>query len=132
MPDLGILIDLADFYDVDIREILDGERKIGNMDNETKCTLKKVAEYTEEQNKRLRKKMTEIMAGSAVLIIFCSVLVETNAFSGSIPESSYRNIISFTFGITLAAFALNIMFLTGLFEKMSQWKTKHIENKRKS
>ena len=26
MPELGILVELADFYDVDIKEIIDGER----------------------------------------------------------------------------------------------------------
>lgn len=31
---------------MDIREIIDGERKSENMDNETKETLKKVAEYS--------------------------------------------------------------------------------------
>ena len=39
MPDLDMLIELADFYDVDIREIIDGERKSENMDNETKDML---------------------------------------------------------------------------------------------
>ena len=51
MPDLGILVELADFYDVDIREIIDGERKSEIMNAETKDTLKKVAEYTAEKNK---------------------------------------------------------------------------------
>lgn len=41
MPDVYMLIELADFYDVDIREIIDGERKSENMYNETKDTLKK-------------------------------------------------------------------------------------------
>ena len=27
MPDIGLLIEIADFFDVDIREIIDGERK---------------------------------------------------------------------------------------------------------
>ena len=54
MPDLGILVELADFYDVDIREIIDGERKSEIMNLETKDTLKKVAEYTAEENKKLR------------------------------------------------------------------------------
>ena len=27
MPDVGLLIEIADFFDVDIREIIDGERK---------------------------------------------------------------------------------------------------------
>ena len=43
MPDIQTLIELASFYDVDIREIIDGERKSENMNNETKDTLKKVA-----------------------------------------------------------------------------------------
>lgn len=31
MPDLDILIELSDFYEVELREILDGERKSENM-----------------------------------------------------------------------------------------------------
>ena len=38
MPDLSVLVELADFYDVDIREIIDGERKGENMDKETTMT----------------------------------------------------------------------------------------------
>ena len=45
MPDLSILIQLAEFYDVDVKEILDGERKGENMDKEMKETLSKVADY---------------------------------------------------------------------------------------
>lgn len=41
MHDVDMLIELADFYEVDIREIIDGERKSENMDNETKATLQK-------------------------------------------------------------------------------------------
>lgn len=41
LPDLDVLIELADLYDVDIRELIDGEGKSENMDKETKETLKK-------------------------------------------------------------------------------------------
>ena len=34
MPDLDILIELSDFYEVELREILDGERKSENMNKE--------------------------------------------------------------------------------------------------
>lgn len=34
LPDLGTLVGLVDFYNVDIKEIIDGERKSENMDNE--------------------------------------------------------------------------------------------------
>ncbi|MFR5027468.1 MAG: helix-turn-helix domain-containing protein [Coprococcus sp.] len=36
MPDLAILVELADYYDVDIREIIDGERKSENMEKRQK------------------------------------------------------------------------------------------------
>ena len=51
MPDLGILVELADYYEVDIREMIDGERKSENMDNEEKDTLLKIAEYTNKEKK---------------------------------------------------------------------------------
>ena len=47
MPDISILIELADYYEVDLREILNGERKTDNMDKELKETLVMVADYTE-------------------------------------------------------------------------------------
>jgi transcriptional regulator with XRE-family HTH domain len=50
MPDLSIMIELADYYDIDVKELLNGERK-SEMDKELKETLKTVAEYTDEQKK---------------------------------------------------------------------------------
>ena len=132
MPDLDILIELADFYNVDIREIIDGERKSENMDNETKDTLKKVAEYTEEQNKKQKKKMIDMLAGSAILLAFCSILFESNAFDGSIPENAYHNIMAFTLGVTLATLVLNILYLYGILDKIREFKLKTFgKNKQK-
>jgi transcriptional regulator with XRE-family HTH domain len=49
MPELGILVELADYYEVDIKEIIDGERKSEIMEKETKETLLKIADYTDKQ-----------------------------------------------------------------------------------
>ena len=38
MPDVRMLIELADFYDEDIREIIDGERKSGIMESMERIT----------------------------------------------------------------------------------------------
>lgn len=129
MPDVETLIALADFYDVAVREIMDGERKSENMDNEERDTLKKVAEYVAEENKRLKYKMIDMMGGAAVLLLFGSVLVETNAFKGSIPENAYHNYMSFSVGTALAVLGLNIMYLLGVFDKISAWKKRHREHR---
>lgn len=54
MPDLSILIVLADYYGIEIKDILDGERKSEVMDHELKETLSKVAGYSELQKERAR------------------------------------------------------------------------------
>ena len=41
MPDISLLAELADFYDVSIPEIIDGERKSENMNEEVKETVLK-------------------------------------------------------------------------------------------
>lgn len=54
MPDLAIMIELADYYDIDIKELLNGERK-SEMDKELKETLKTVADYTDIQKQEAVK-----------------------------------------------------------------------------
>ena len=129
MPDLSVLVELADYYDVDIREIIDGERKSENMDNETKETLKKVAEYTEEEKKKLKRRMADMMIGAAVLLVFCVLLFESNGFGGWIPESSCRNIIGFTLGISTATLVLNVLYLFGILDKVREKKLSLIKKK---
>ena len=51
IPDLSILIELADFYDVDMREIVEGERKSEIKEENLKETLLKVSEYSDFEKK---------------------------------------------------------------------------------
>ena len=48
LPALDILIEMSDFYEIDLREILDGERKSEKMNQELKETVLKVAEYSND------------------------------------------------------------------------------------
>lgn len=57
MPDLNILIILSDFYEVDIKDLLVGERSIKQMDTEPKETIQKVADYTSCKEKMLIRKV---------------------------------------------------------------------------
>lgn len=74
LPDVGMLIDLADFYDVDIREIIDGERKGENMDRETKDMLKKVAAYATAKDREKRIKAISFVVGMSVMALLTVVL----------------------------------------------------------
>ena len=74
LPDVGTLIDLADFYDVDIRELINGERKSEMMDKETKDTLKKVAAYACEGEKRAYSKKLKITIGICIVVLIYIIL----------------------------------------------------------
>ena len=53
MPDISMLVEIAEFYEVDIREIIDGERKSENMNDEVKVTILAVADYADKQKNKL-------------------------------------------------------------------------------
>ena len=46
MLGFDVLVEIADYYEVEIRKILDGERKGKNMNKEMEDTVLKVADYT--------------------------------------------------------------------------------------
>ncbi len=86
MPDLSILVELADYYEVDIKEIVDGERKSEIMKKEEKETLQKVADYAETEKKLVvKRKCTVTFIGT--LIFSLSIMVGYIVFP-KLPEDS--------------------------------------------
>ena len=59
MPDLDTLIEMADYYEIDLRELLAGERKSEKMNEELKETVLKVAEYSNGEKEVKRKKINK-------------------------------------------------------------------------
>lgn len=55
LPDLEMLIEMADYYDVDLRELLDGERKGEKMDKELEETVLKVTAYSNDEKRRMTR-----------------------------------------------------------------------------
>lgn len=74
LPDLDILIEMADYYEVDLRELLDGERKSGKMNKELEETVLKVADYSNEEKMKLTRRMHWVfLAGFVSFILFIVV-----------------------------------------------------------
>lgn len=118
LPDLSILVELADFYDIDIREIIDGERKMQDMNSEKKETLMKVAEYADEEKAKVKKRMADSCEGAGILLTFSTILYLTNGFNGAIEARPCGNMISLSLCFTLAILFLNILYYTGHLEKV--------------
>lgn len=78
MPDLDVLMEMADYYKVDIQELLDGERKSGPMNHEMKETVLKVADYSNEEKLKLTKRLHifYIVALISIVIYFITLFFE--------------------------------------------------------
>lgn len=74
LPDLDLLIEMADFYQVDLRELLNGERKSEQMDQEMKETVLQVAEYSNEEKKRITRTVLVYLLVGIVALIISTVL----------------------------------------------------------
>lgn len=122
LPDLDILIEMADFYDVDLREILDGERKSENMNSEVKETLLKAAEYSNEEKKRLaRGTLNAFIAGLAAILL--NILMECL----NLPEEPWVDFLrGVTTGMPFAAMIIGILYITGALNKVKDFKLRMI------
>ena len=74
MPDLSILVQLAEYYDVEMRELLDGERS-QTMNKEMKETLDKVAVY-EGWVKQKALKAGNLAFASMLVISVLAIIIQ--------------------------------------------------------
>ncbi len=86
LPDLPTLIQLADFYGVELRELLDGERKPDAMNTpETKSateeTARKVADYSNDVMEKITRRFHYMYLTSIITVIIYIVMYHFD-FSG--------------------------------------------------
>lgn len=68
MPDLSLLLQLAEFYKVDVGELLDGKRKEKTSDNEDKELLNKISNYNETKEKKYANICNKVLLITFVLL----------------------------------------------------------------
>lgn len=115
MPDLSLLIELADFYDVEIREIINGERKSEKMNQEEKETMTLVADYAENERNILLKRLRNVSIVGLVAMIVLQVLNISNIH---LPVVDYIRGVSF--GLAFAALLVAIFYSTGVLSNIKK------------
>ncbi len=123
MPDISIMIEMADYYEIDLRELLSGERKSENMDKDLKETLEMVADYTEEEKNNILNKVFTYGFISTVAFIGLLIMFVFNLYK----KSEYLNDL-FVFMIYIGGiFSMSTAFASlQLQGKMSKQRLKKI------
>lgn len=119
MPDLSILVELADFYDVDIRDIIDGERKGEDVNKEEKERLQLVADYAENEKNTLLMRLRIIsIVGLVSLIAGLTMMVISR--DNNLPIYDY--LMGTFMGVAIGALLVAVFYSTGVLENMRKRK----------
>ncbi len=115
MPDISLLVEIADFFDVDVRELIEGERKSEMMDEELKEIATKMADYADAEKGKLLKRI-QIISFVGVIISILSIGWQSFVSSSKDTyEFRLSMLISF---IILVIMAVITLYVTGLLEKI--------------
>ena len=77
LPDIDLLIMLSDYFAVDLRELLDGERKSEKMNREVEETMVKAVEYTNEGTRRFTTRLNGLLIAGVILWVVSSLIDHT-------------------------------------------------------
>lgn len=109
VPDLDILIDLSEFYQIDVKELLNGERKTAEIKMEDTQIIRQVAEYsTMKEAHLMRRVFSTVVAGvAAVGSLFYTTLrfFQDVTSSGIVLLSLVVAFLIYT--LTMPAFQIN-------------------------
>ena len=121
MPDVDLLIQLADYYDVELRELLDGERRNENMNEEMKETVLKVADYNNEEKQKLSRRMCLLFVLGLVAFTIYFIMVEFLPI-GSVENGFLGFLHGFMLGFSYGTMIIGVLYTSGCLMKIKAFK----------
>ena len=125
MPDLDILIELSDLYSVDLRELLNGERKSEKMDKELKETVLQVAEYTNAEKEKSAR-IVNVYFISGITALCVNLAVSFLDIDGTFLKGFIEGA---TQSLAMLAMALGLLYTTGRLSKLFAFKKRLLGRK---
>lgn len=122
LPDLSVLVELADYYNVDLNEIFRGERRSETMDTELKDTLMQAAEYTEGIKKKIVRRMHILFICGCIAFVFYLTVLFLE------PEQTsdvFDFIKGASLGISFGMVVVGTIMTSKYADRIVEWKVKH-------
>lgn len=118
MPDISLLTEIADFYDVDVREIIEGERKSEMLDKEIKDVADKMADYAHNEKGKLLR-VIQVISIIGVVISFLSIILQTVGYNKPENLSVERTLALLASLAVLVIMSVTTLYVTGLLRKIT-------------
>lgn len=118
MPDLDILIEMADYYNVELRELLDGERKSEKMNKALEETVLKIAGYSNDEKMRLMKKL-HVFSWIGVIAFIIFMILE---MVGLADSGNTESVASLCAGISFGMLIISVIYTSRHIFKIQAFK----------
>ena len=92
LPDLDLLIELADLYGVELREILGGERVREQMNKEIEETARKVADYSGMEKEKLTRRIHWLFLAAVSCLVGSEMCIRDRAAAARWPWRALSSI----------------------------------------
>lgn len=126
MPDFDYLIELAKNYDVEVMEILNGERKDNRMDKQAEELLLKVTEYPNEERYFFTKRMGILF----VMAIIGMVIYAGIDILGLTKVQPYEAIVNMALGFILGTLLTGLLYTSRYMSKAKAYKVRLLKKLR--
>lgn len=122
LPDLSVLVELADYYEVDLREIFNGERREKGMDTELKDTMRQAAAYTEGVREKIVRRMHRLfLVGCGAFLLYLAALFLA-------PEETtpmFDFLEGMSLGISFGMVVVGTIMTSKYADRIVRWKVEH-------
>ena len=127
MPDISILVDIADYYDISIPEIINGERKSEIMNEEERKIAKTMSDYATTEKEKIFKEMKiQSIMGVCALVLYW-ILHETDAY---IYSDALGKLTEYCETLVSVSVIMMAVYTTGSLSRLrsKSWKFFMLEN----
>ena len=115
MPDISLLSEIADYYDVGIPEIIAGERKSDEMNEEVKEVADAMSDYAGEEKAKLVKSIRNLSIIGLIALIIYMVLGETGAYE---RNTLFRYAYGYSEALIYVTVVMFPLYTTGLLSRL--------------
>ena len=124
MPDISLLVNIAEIFNVSIPEIINGERKSEIMEKEVKEVAEAMSNYAGAEKSVILKRV-KLISIIGLISLVIGLVMEAINYDSMIPI--YECMKGTCLGLGVGALATMVLYTTGILEKIKNRKSKQMK-----
>ena len=124
MPDISLLVNIAEIFNVSIPEIINGERKSEIMEKEVKEVAEAMSNYAGAEKSVILKRV-KLISIIGLISLVIGLVMEAINYDSTIPI--YECMKETCLGFGVGALATMVLYTTGILEKIKNRKSKQMK-----